>query len=640
MLDLVTIQYYLVAPEILKTRVHHFYARSVEITNKIEAHSKGKYPKEILDIIRPNETPDQKNYRKQAWRPVTKTYFSKAVSTFGKIKKAEDWEVKFEYENKSIPEKESLEQYTDEDFPNFSSVENWLWSFQFNEMFDDPNGVLAVFPYPKENPLNDAEYLRPFPFWFESEAVIDFKENELAVLRSGELSDVKVGDTIEKTGCVYYIFDQNSYAKCIQIGQKNDYNFQVEIFPIAFGYFPCFKIGGIVEEFLNGEKLWDSFMGDCIPFFDEAVARYSDLQVQNVLHVHSEKWEIEDTPCKTCTGSGQIRNNFMGGGSGYSTCGTCNGSGATSIRSPFGVKTVKPQVKTGLNDAANIPIPPMGYINKPIEDTKFIKEQFYNNIENALSAINMEFVMREPGINSGIAKAYDRQEINTTLGNVAWHIIKNILEPVYFLCGMWRYSQIESEEEIAKMVPCINVPNKFDVLTEDILQNRLAAAKTAGASASLLAQLESQYAKKEFGDDSIQAEIIEATGNLDPLPNKTDADKMTILSNGGTTKDKYILSCNLTDFINRAYAENDQFFELDRADQLATIMPYVQEIKDEQIAAKVPMVVRIPQIPIEGEQVNTNPSPKGAGGSIDAALEKTNDGVSLPSKVTPQTPNY
>jgi hypothetical protein len=567
---------------------HEFYNRSVEIHEMLEAHSKGKYPAKVIEVVRPNETTEQKAYRKEVFTPITKTYFSKVVTTIGKISRAEDWGIDWPAEE-GVFKVNSFKEYTEKDYPYFDSLINWFFTVQLREMCDDPNGVIAVFPMAKLDPKNDTELYRPFTYWFGSERVIDYKEGSLAVLLSDEKSILKHGDVEVKDGAIYYIFDTDSWTKAIQIGQKTDYQFEYEIAPHNIGHLPCFKIGGIIEEFKCGEMLYDSFVGDCIPYWNEALRRYSDLQVQMALHVHSEKWEIADTPCKVCNESGTITT-MKGDKPSKSACGTCGGSGSITKRGPFNVKSIKPIQKTGINDSAAIPTPPMGYILKPIEDTEFINKIKIENIKEGLAAINLEFLMNEPEINSGVAKSYDRQEMNVYFYNIAYHIVNNILRPSYYLNGKWRYGKQASDEQIMKAMPQITVPTKFDIVSAEIIAHRIALAKDANLNPALNTGMEIEYAKAEFGDDCIEAKIIKTVYDLDPLPNKTEEEKMIILSNRGTTEAKYILSSNLSAFINRAVNENDKFLDMNYAQKAEVLDKYVQDISKENKKNVIPIV--------------------------------------------------
>jgi hypothetical protein len=576
MLDDKFIRQYLVEPS--KLPKHRFYDRSVKITKKLEAHSKSDYPKDIIEMVRPNETFEQKEYRKNAFTPVTRTYFSKVVSTIAKIERAQDWVINF-------PDSDmGLKEYASENYPSFDSVDNWFFSLQLREMCDDPNGVIAVFPLPKTNPNNDAETVSPYTFWFESENVIDFVDGKYAVLRSEDKSPIMVNGDSKKDGLMYYIFDTDSWTIATQVGEKSEYIFTYEIQPHYVGSLPCFKIGGIIEEFESGQMLYDSFIGDCLPFWDEALRRYSDLQVQMVLHVHSEKWEIEDTPCRTCQGSGTIKSSYMGNGNHQIACTSCNGLGNVSTRTPFGVKTIKPASKTGIQDSVSIPTPPMGYIDKPIDQTKFIHDQVQENIESGLAAINMEFLMYEPENNSGIAKSLDRQEMNSFFFMIARHIVNNVLNPCYYYIAKWRYGMIYSEDDIMTALPNIKVPTDFDILTQDIITQRLTNAKQAGLSPGLMSQLELQYAEKEFGEQSDQVLMLKAISNV------TVDEKMTILSNKGCSNEDYILSSKLPFFVNKATNTVKDFLKMDYQAQADVLNKFAADEVAKNNASLVPIM--------------------------------------------------
>lgn len=621
---------YFVSPE--KLPKHPFYNRSVEITNALEAHSKGKYPKDIIEMVRPNETPEQKKYREVAFTPVTQTYFSKVVSTLGKIGRADDFEVKWKDDTKGpFKDKLSLQYYTESDFPYFDSILNWFFSMQLGEMCDDPNGVIAVFPLPKINPLDDAELLRPFSFWFESNDVIDYKEGEYCVVQSAEKSTIYVNNSPTNDGLVYYMFDQDSWTRCYQIGQKLEYSFAYDIQSHPVGYLPCFKVGGNIEEFKNGEMLYDSFIGDCLPFWNEALRRYSDLQVQMVLHVHSEKWEIEDTPCKVCGSSGMVNAPMGRGGTAQQkvACGNCNGTGCVSQRSPFGVKQIKPATKTSVSDSTPIPTPPMGYIDKPIDQSQFIKDMMQDNITSGLAAVHMEFLMSEPAVNSGVAKAIDKDEVNTFFYNVARHSINNILLPVYYICAKWRYGIAMSESDVEYNLPCIEVPTEFDIITENVQAQRLANAKNAGLSSSMISLMQNEYAEKVFGDDSTEAQTIIAISKLDPLPGKTEEEKMTILSNKGTSQFNYILSSNIQGFINQAIAKELDFLEMNYEGQIEILTPYVQDIIDNTEQKIVPIYINAPELDENGNPLIETPEGTKVSGSDDDSLKSS---ISQPVK--------
>lgn len=559
---------------------YSLYAESVKISNDLKIHSKGKYSIPLMEVARPNEAQEYKDYRKAVFKSVTKPYYGKVVNVISKGKRAEDWSITFP--KQVTAEGESLEDYTQKNYPTFDSLENWFFSVGLNTMLEDPNAVVAIFP--KTGTTFDNEYNKPFTEIFESEYVLDFQENHHCTLLSKEKSIVRVGKDDVKEGRIIYFIDKGLVRKFEQYGQKDDFTFnETWAFEQKSGYMPAFKIGGFIESFENGQILYKSFISDALDAWDESLRRYSDHQVNMVLHLHPYEWEIADSECATCKGKGVVGHR---GASGYieSDCKACHGAGKTTTRTPFGRKLIKPAAAMGVNNNVAIPTPPAGIVERDIASIDFLKKEYKDKIKEGLSALNMEFVMDEPELNSGVAKVVDRQELNNYVGTVYRHIVENILIPSYYFIAHWRYEGIADD-----VLPVINVPSKFDLLTSDVLANRLKTAKDGKFASSILNKLEMDYAKKEFGDDSRDAKIMQVVAELDPLPNKTEDEKMVILGNGGVTKEDYILSCMLPSFIIRAINENEKFFELRYKDQHAQLMKYVKEVEGKAEALIIPI---------------------------------------------------
>jgi hypothetical protein len=574
---------------------HDLYEGSVKIAQKLRVHEKGEYPASLIEIARPNEDEKYKEYRREVFTPITKTVYSKVVSTIAKINRAEDWKIGF------ADDSSDLKNYTEEIYPYFDSLENWFFSIGLNQMLKDPNSVVAVIPLTKKNPTDDSEQFSPFTFIFKAENVIDYEEGRYAVLMAEEKSMVTQGDTQVKKGKIIYFIDHESYIKAVQVGELTENQFQFNgdemgnINPTMhnFEYMPAWKMGGTIEEFIDGEMLYDSFIGDCIPYWDEALRRYSDHQVNMVLHLHPMEWEIQDTPCPTCKATGSIRREGRDGTPYNEDCRSCAGAGNVSAKTPFGRKLINVSKLDGVNQITPIPTPPAGIIERDIASISFLKQEVKDNIKDGLAAVNMEFIMETPEINSGVAKAMDRQEMNSFFYNIARHVVNNILYPAYYFISAWRDLSY-SEEQIIASMPTINTPTKFDVLSSDILANRLTIAKTAGLPASLTNAMQKEYAETEFGDDSDETILFKLVSDLDPLPGLIEADKMTVLSNKGTTQAKYILSSNIYAFVFRARIENKTFEKMPYANQMDILDAYVQEVVDENEKDVVPMVQLAP----------------------------------------------
>ncbi len=577
-----------IAPYIGKDgKKHKYYDESVAMYNVLLVHSDGVYPKDLLDIARPNEEGAYKEYRKNVYEPITKTYWGKILNTLSKIRRAEDFCIE-------IPDETNLQnQYKDyvtKNYPSFDSIENWFFSFGIKIKCNDPNGVLAIIPLDKKDPNDDTEVYRPFVFAFNSPQVLMFMD-DFCILEDKEKSYYKKEGVI-KDGKIIHAIDITVYHKYEQTGEDDKGN---PIFTLTreivheFGYMPAFKVGGKRNEGELQETLYDSFLSDCIPFWNEAIRRYSDHQVNMVLHLHPDAWEIADSECPTCKGKGKITEDY-GKTTRQITCGKCNGGGNISIKTPFNRKIIRPAVNTGLNQSSQIPTPPMGYANRDIASISFLKQEYKDDIRDGLAAINLENLMNEPMVNSGISKVMDKQEQEAFLHDFFRDCVHNTLNPIYYFCAKWMFGKIISDQEIMKLLPVINLPQNFNIVNADFLAQSVGLAIEKKFSPLLIAKLELEYAKKEMGEESEGVIFFENMIQLNPLPNKTEDEKLAAYTAKVITQEAYIISDNLYSFLVRASNEDETFFEKTYAEKNDILKKYAQEIILSNKVTIVPMV--------------------------------------------------
>jgi hypothetical protein len=566
---------------------HKFYDQSVAVHERINVHASGEYPKDLIEVARPNEADEYKLYRQQVFTPVTKTWYSKVEKTIAKGHRAEDWGITWRDNKGPIPEDETLKYYTTINYPYFDSIENWFFSIGLPKMLNDPDGAIAVYPLPKLTD-NDTEYLRPYNHFFCSRNVIDYKESEYAVLMDENKSIVTIsGDPVQE-GMIYHFFDSNSYWYAEQVGEKDSYRFEIKIIEHNIGSPPVFLLGGVIKDFCDGYILWDSFIADCINNWNEAVRRYSDHQVNMVLHLHPFEWEIMDTPCKVCSGTGKETIIWKDTKETHN-CSGCGGSGNISVKTPFGKKLIRPATKNGINDSIAIPTPPAGIIERDIGAIDFLKKEYESQIGEGLASINMEWIMEVPMNTSGVSKEKDREEATTFFHEVYRHGIANVMYPSYYFTSKWRYPNI-SEAETENNMPMIRVPIKFDLVTAELVGQKLKTAIESKFNPMIVNKLNIEYAKKELGDDAIEIKKLETILQMDPLPNKTVEEKMTDLSSQSISIEAYILSENINGFVERAMFEKKDFLAMNYAQKNEIFKGYVKEIMESSKRNLVPMV--------------------------------------------------
>lgn len=562
-------------------RKHFYYDKSNKSCKAFQPHSEGKYPCELIECRRPNEPLEVKEYREKIWVPKTKPTFSRIVNSLSKIRRSPDWSIKYSNLDKfsKIREGETLEDYCEKNFPYFESITNWLFAVCLKPYLTDPNGVILVWPLTTE--VEPTEYLQPCPVIFDCCDVLEYEAEDHAILNDpvGCYYSVTVRNkTHEERGKSFYVVDAISIQKYDQVDSKGTMD-KVMDYAHGLGMLPCFKLGGVICESQGNNYLYESRISGILPELDEAVREYSDLQAAKVLHVYPEKWQYTSNECTTCKGTGRRQNPawFQGCDQAIQAqidCGNCHGIGYTSA-GPYAIQLVKPIAAT--EGIKQIPTPPAGYVEKDVEIVKLMGDSVRQHIYDGLAAINFQELAETPMNESGVAKAVDRDEQNNTVHAIAEDLVK-IMDKLYHLIADYRYMTQYSFEEIVEMLPAVAVPEKFDLFSITNLQNDLKAAKDGKLNPVIQNAMEVDYAGKLFNTDPSIRDMVALTIKLDPLPNITEDEKMSRLSNKGILPESYIISSNINEFVQRAIDEDAKFVEKPLKDQKGVMMKYAQEV--------------------------------------------------------------
>lgn len=552
----------------------YFYKEAKEIAKEMYVHADGTFSERLLYERRPNEPMEVLEYRKKIFTAKTKPTFTKIVSSLQKIRRSSDWSIRYSGEFSKIAEGETLEDYCEYNYPGFGSVTNWVFTVMLRKYIIDPNAVVFVRPGEMDVPEN--EYLKPVAHVYDSVNVIDFEQDDFAVL-------------LNPLGAIYYVKDKPIRGKRYwfitttqiiiydQVNGRMQFE-QMQVIDHELGLLPVFQLKGMLVEQVLNNNLYESRICGIIPELDEAIREYSDLQAAKVLHIYPERWEFTQNECRSCKGTGKRPNPlYTGPGCGCdqnTTCDKCvNGYVVAGPYSKIIVRPVNGAVEAG---SSNIPNPPAGYIEKDVEIVRVMEESVERHIYNALSAINFEFLAKTPLAESGIAKEVDRDEANNTAHSVAEDIVA-AMDSIYWITAKYRYRLQYNDEEIAEMVPEVTVPEKFDIISSAYIQEELKNAKDSKFNPVLLNAMEKEYASKKFNTDPDVSAMVQLILNLDPLPNITEDDKMSRLSNRGITQETYVISSNIQEFVRRAIEEDSSFADKELKDQREVMIKYAQE---------------------------------------------------------------
>ena len=566
-----------------------------EIAESLYPHFSEHYPEHLLEHQHPGEESWAKAYRDKRWTSVTMMCTGRVYTTLQKISQADDWKIRFN-ENVAetgVTEENSLSKYVEGSVPKFGKLSAWLFGPFLKEYLKDPNAVVLFLPNLEEikknpeNPVFDPKF--PYPQIFCSEDIV-YKRDDMIVVRFGKWKDKE-----QVKWDQFLAVDKNGFAL---IRQTKAYKYDEDVF-VYYNYefespvLPVVDVGFIIKEIEEGQRVYDSILSPCLPAWDEVLYRHSDLIINWAMHGNPQKWRIGGQKCKTCRGTGFSVNNKNE----QTKCGDCNGTGQ-SEGSPFTEIVINAQVPNALNPSvATVPTPPAGYVTRDTESLKAQKEDIENNIFRGFQAIGLELLSVVPAAQSGLAKQYDRKEINTFFYQVAVH-----LASVYIRSSMIMYGQRLialgiigentgfTDEKFLAAKPVITVPTDFDILSAEMIADQLGKALKDGFNPVIVKGLEYDYTEKIYGTDSMQLKLMKALTALDPLPNKTVDEKVVTRDSGGCSALDFILSTYLELFVNELMEENPDWINKPRTEQRKDLNAKAVEKQKQVTAGIVPLV--------------------------------------------------
>jgi hypothetical protein len=447
----------------------------------------------------------------------------------------------------------------------------------------DANAIVAVLPNYDEFIKNPAgvttlDWLKPYPQTIFSEDLI-FEEETFVIIKVEDYEDMN-----RKKWDQFLCITMEGLVLFRQVNQYTyDNPFQVFILPYTFTYLPVVKVGSVIYEEEDGHLVFDSVLAPCLPAWNEVLFRTDDLNILWATHALPQKWALKMSPCKTCNGTGQRTNRKeerVG-------CNDCQGSGRASS-SPFGLMEINIDRVSAVNPNPLVPpVPPAGYIERPTETVRLFQEDILQKEFQGFKAIGLELLGQIPAAQSGIAKEYDRKELNTFCYSVTVHLAQ-VYNKVCFHILYQRYnslfaSSLMDSDKVKAALPQITVPTDFDVMTTDMIGEMLTKARQGNFDPLIISGIEDDYVEKLYGENSIQQIYLKILKQLDPLPYKTIDEKTLLLNSQGCTLQDYVLSANLPAFVMQLVDADatwyDKPVQIQRADVYALAMAKQMEIK-------------------------------------------------------------
>jgi len=608
----------LIDPYWKRNKRHKNYLKAVDVAHHIQFHFNGyfqtpwlmtataarpelvnPYFQRLIDARRPGESDYIMKYRRSAYLPITKVPCNKVVSSLKKIVKSDDWKIDYsKSENPTfLPDNKTLELYCETNFPNDDSIENFAYKNIVRWMLTDPNAIIVVMPLNWD--VEDNELYKPYPHIIQTKDVYHIS-NDMAIFLSPYETTYKDEEGNSRDGKILTVVTKDSFYDCVQISTED---YRIDQHPHNIGELPAWTLGGESKTPDINQPFFESFINGMLPSLDAAAGDYSDLQAEKVQHLYSTMWYIQSQECKACNGSGFSSTLSQGK---QVICQDCEGRGSMKF-SPYKSFEVN---KSNLDPSgANLPIPPAGYITKPTDMVGLMRNEIDLEIKASLAAINMEFLAETPMNESGKAKEVDKDELNNFVYAIAYHLVEEIVNPIYWFTNEIRYMKAVPDPKMrAKMLPHIDVPQSFDFLTQRDAVDNMIKIVGSKVSANIKDLAEMKYIHSEFQDIPEIREKMNLIHNHDPFPNYESTDLQTLITGGIIKKVDAVLSTYIVSFVDELIKTNPKFLELKFGEQKETLVQMaqdkMQEIEDAAQDSIIKLANKPPLLDAEGNEVD------------------------------------
>lgn len=501
----------------------------------LRVHARGEFPEALFATRFPTEPEEVFAYRRANYRPITQAAYAKIHATLVKIAQAPDFAIVWPASAAHVA------RYCTENYPGYDDFNLWLFDVGLHAQLIAPNGVVVVIPDRWE--WGAGELASPKAIVFEAKSVVWHDEGRLTVVEQGKNTYLYIAEDI--IGELKLLGD-GKFSTRVLVTHN-------------FGSAPAFMIGGDETDFYPGN--YQSVISGCLPYWNSAVLDYSVLNAALHGHVYPEYQIYEVAKCEPCGGKGFISYKDEVGKPHRATCTTCRGSGHQ--HSPgFGNISIKLDdiMPTRGVDVpqAQLPGPVKQYIPKDFSSIPILRDQITDSLFRAYSAIHMEFLAEVPAAQSGIAKAYDRQYLNTFVGKVARLLLGRMAKWTLYYITLYRtvlpYSAVGENPpfKMMELLPQIQVPTKFDIIPQDSLLESLKTARSAGAPDPVVESISNSLVNNSLTGSAEDIAEFTLVKTFDPLYGVTLAEKLALANAGAISKQDFILSVNLPGWIKYA----------------------------------------------------------------------------------------
>jgi hypothetical protein len=504
------------------------YPHWLEVKHQAIRHTLAVPPGDLLELQRPNESENVREYRLANYRAITHEGAVKFNDKAARIINGSNWTL--------AVASEDLREWIEGAEFSIGNGEQVKFREYFCRLvmpcsFEDPNAVLLAFPFniknpdtPPANPINEGglqsnEAVSIKTFIVPSDHIYYIDESVMAWY-AGYKVEVKKGNTV-KAAKVFFIVDRFNYYRYMPVRIDDQHKIVYEL-QLWYNHdtgegdkheLPINVLGGtlVKDPHIDGVTYNESFMKSYFEYGDEVIVSFSDYQAVRVKSAYPIKVMTEQ-PCQQCHGEGRYKKDDE-----YQRCGSCNGTGTASGLSPFKDLIVEQSVGVESNR------PPLEYVSPPVDVLKYMNEDWRNLLKDAKKSINLDLL--ESVVESGEAKKQRLQDLQDMLGKIAGNLFDVITR------YLWHVECLIHPNRNDRVMPVISEPSSFDIKSEEILREEALNAPLADAFTAMM-----EYNRRKYRGDEKLIRVKELALMYAPLLAVKDIQELnTLLAIGAFT---------------------------------------------------------------------------------------------------------
>jgi len=560
------------------------YRLSVKWLDQIRTHAqKGVFPYELFEKTAPNQTPKEAEYVRANYKQTTLQVFKDMVDTYGRAYHENNWSISYAPDaDQYVNTDTTLARYLDSDFPEYGSLDNFVFMFLPPLKLMDAMGVVAVMPYELdtveidgEEVLNPDELVEPYTKFYHTTKVLAFDE-EYAVIESEERSEVEYNNKMVMEGAVFLIFDDQWIYKAIQVGKKVDNQFEViEWFNHATGMLPVKRVDGISIQ-IDETMMQQSPFLYATDILDEVLLDSALLRGIKPTCTYPYRVMIGD-PCQfqiridgenlTCDGGFHYRHDGT-----KTLCPDCNGTGMKDRISPYGTLLIKPQTSTTTGDNIS-PDSAIFYAAPSTETPRFLREEIAHNMNAAYEMLHLKKTNNKVQGGEGITATEAASDQKALIAGIKQNCMQlfDMYEWCIDMIGLMRYG-----ENYRK--PVIKRPVNYDFYLESDYLAQINEAIAAKQPPFVIQSIIYKYLQTLYYPDVQGQQIFNLISQADRLLTMTLDEINLKLSKGLVDKWEVVLHDSAINLVNQLMMENPAFFEQDFDTQLQQLVAKAKEI--------------------------------------------------------------